>query len=670
MFVFSAFRRMLVGPRRIVVSALLSGLLPAVSAIAQNPPELARWIAPQHWQRDTDGPSLSLGEKGDFDDTHIFGAAVVKEGDRYFLWYSGSQGFAHDVSGKRGLPDERRYSLGLATSPDGKKFTKHAGGPVLTLEEEGRSILTPSVLRNTDGTPIREDGKLRMWFSTATFGRRARPHSIQSAVSSDGIKWEQVTPDLITRAYCPSVLKDDEGYQMWYTEPGPYPWVIKHARSQDGLKWTVTEKPVLEVAQDWEKFVVVYPSVIKVDGVYLMWYTSYANEDRKTTAIGFAASQDGVHWHKHPQNPVMKSDPERPWESHYNSSGSVIRMPDGSFRMWYFARKKPPFLNLYYSICTARWDGPEKNGPTSRRPRKMKFSATSPEEAAKWRQASRVKVRELLNLTDLQATREPGGQSIPFDVKTLRTEDREKYTWNEIELSSTPHRRIRAILTVPKSPADSKKFPAVVCNHGHGGNRHVVYDRSSIYHGFATELAESGFVTISTDVGQHEVYEQGRTLMGERLWDLIRCVDYLVSRPDVDENRMGCGGLSLGGEMTMWLGAMDPRMKAAVSSGFLTHMDVMEHGHCMCWKFPGVRENFEYCDIYSLIAPRALMCQNGLKETRAAFHVDWARQEMDEIHKAYQVYGAAEKAVLDVHPGGHVFRVPTAKKFFVDNLQQ
>jgi len=49
----------------------------------------------------------------------------------------------------------------------------------------------------------------------------------------------------------------------------------------------------------------------------------------------------------------------------------------------------------------------------------------------------------------------------------------------------------------------------------------------SIYRGFATALAEKGVVTISTDVGQHEVYEAGRLLMGERLWDLMRCVDYL-----------------------------------------------------------------------------------------------------------------------------------------------
>jgi hypothetical protein len=94
-----------------------------------------------------------------------------------------------------------------------------------------------------------------------------------------------------------------------------------------------------------------------------MWYASYLHEDRETTAIGFAASLDGIAWHKHPQNPVLRPDPERPWESNYVSSHSVIRLPDGSFRMWYASRKKPPFKNLYFALNTARWSGPSGETP-------------------------------------------------------------------------------------------------------------------------------------------------------------------------------------------------------------------------------------------------------------------------------------------------------------------
>ncbi len=107
-----------------------------------------------------------------------------------------------------------------------------------------------------------------------------------------------------------------------------------------------------------------------------MWYGSYDHAIRReTTAIGFAASVDGVNWHKHPRNPVLRPDPRREWESNYVGSGSVVRLADGSFRYYYASRKQPPFENLYFAINTARWKGPVGTGgeipasqPASARP--------------------------------------------------------------------------------------------------------------------------------------------------------------------------------------------------------------------------------------------------------------------------------------------------------------
>jgi esterase/lipase len=179
-----------------------------------------------------------------------------------------------------------------------------------------------------------------------------------------------------------------------------------------------------------------------------------------------------------------------------------------------------------------------------------------------------------------------------------------------------------------------------------------------------------GYVTISTTVSQHELYEKGRLLMGERLWDLIRCVDYLQSMPEVDHRRIGCAGLSLGGEMAMWLGAMDERIAAAVSAGFLTTMDHMEQNHCMCWKFEGLRELVDYADIYSLIAPRPLQCQNGMLEPASQFYVPLARQAMEEIRTIYKDLGKPENVVLDVHEEAHVIDLPGLLYFFEKHLNQ
>ena len=285
---------------------------------------------------------------------------------------------------------------------------------------------------------------------------------------------------------------------------------------------------------------------------------------------------------------------------------------------------------------------------------KQRSSASTPAELEARQAESRHLLFELLKTADLEKRREESPSAIPFHVKVLNTEDKPGYTRQETEFDSTPTRRIKAIVTTPKELTG--RAPAVVCIHGHGGNRNIVYDRSSLYRGFADELASRGYVTISTDVGQHEVYEEGRTLMGERLWDVLRCADYVSILKSVDSDRMGCAGLSLGGEMAMWLGAMDPRMKVTVSSGFLTTVENLQNGHCMCWDFPGFTENFDFCDIYGLIAPRALLCQIGEKETApGGFPPTLAYEAMAGIQRAYAIGANGHRARLDIHPEGHVF---------------
>jgi len=235
-------------------------VLLATASVAQVPEKLARWLGPQAWRRDTEGPVLSLGEPGSFDDTHIFAPAVVRVDGRTLLFYCGSSGTAHDLAPKR-VPDNRRFRLGLALSEDGKKFSRHPGGAVMELAS-GRSILTPTILKNADGTPIREDGKLRMWFSSAAFRGDDRVHAIQDATSTDGIEWSEPSPRQLTRAYAPTVIRSSDGYEMWFTRVSRYPWLMYHAKSDDGRKWKISEKPVLEPSQPWEHYLQIYPCVL------------------------------------------------------------------------------------------------------------------------------------------------------------------------------------------------------------------------------------------------------------------------------------------------------------------------------------------------------------------------------------------------------------------------
>ena len=304
--------------------------------------------------------------------------------------------------------------------------------------------------------------------------------------------------------------------------------------------------------------------------------------------------------------------------------------------------------------------------------RLLRCDTAGPEAVDAWQQQARLALAVLLNMDDqIAANRHDaaGCSPIPLQAAVLETEVRGSYVRELLEIDARADRRIKVVLTIPE-PRPEGRLPAVVCIHGHGGNRDIVYDRTSVYHGFAAELAERGYVTLSTDVGQHTVQDPQRTLMGERLWDLIRVVDLAVSRPEVDPQRVGCGGLSLGGEMAMWLGALDTRIAATVSSGFLTTMENMRKGHCVCWDFPGLQRRYEFADIYSLIGPRPLQCQNGrLEGLPGGFPVDLAEQAMAEIRQAYGALGQAEAAQLAVHDAGHVFDVPAGVAFFDATLK-
>jgi hypothetical protein len=326
------------------------------------------------------------------------------------------------------------------------------------------------------------------------------------------------------------------------------------------------------------------------------------------------------------------------------------------------------------SHVTLVWSDTEPAKVPAPHYRMMTYTSRPANDARSWQRDVRAKLFEILKIEDLLAKRD----GFAFDAKEISFADRGTHLVKELNINSTPGRNIRIIVTVPSSRKGP--VPAVVCIGGHGSNQYSPYNEQTvakdsskakadlIYRGFGTILAKKGYVTISTTVSQHEVYEDGRLLMAERLWDLIRCVDYVQSMPEVDGSRIGCAGLSLGGEMAMWLGAMDERIAATVSSGFLTTMDNMEQNHCMCWKFEGLRELVDYADIYSLIAPRPLQCQNGLLEPPTQFYVPLARQAMEEIRTIYRDLDRPENVTLDVHEEGHAIDLPALLYFFEKHL--
>jgi predicted peptidase len=147
----------------------------------------------------------------------------------------------------------------------------------------------------------------------------------------------------------------------------------------------------------------------------------------------------------------------------------------------------------------------------------------------------------------------------------------------------------------------------------------------------------------------------GQTLIGWRVWDVIRTLDYIASRPDLDANRVGCMGISGGGTATLFAAALEPRIRAAMVSGYLnTFRDsVGSLAHCVDNYVPGILNWAEMHDIAGLIAPRPLFVESGEQDN--IFPIRASIESFAKVRDIYSVFGAADRIEQEVFPGEHSF---------------
>jgi pimeloyl-ACP methyl ester carboxylesterase len=280
---------------------------------------------------------------------------------------------------------------------------------------------------------------------------------------------------------------------------------------------------------------------------------------------------------------------------------------------------------------------PEPKGPIPER-YELPFTATNRSEAVAWQRRARSRLFELVSACAPRKTL----LERPLDFQIASSEKRAGYTFHHASFQGNDAQRYACLWTMPDGAGP---FPAVLCLHGHGGSADAVWEPRQIYDGFARRLAEGGYCTLAPSFPH-------RTYAAETLWDLLRGVDILASNRQVDAQRIGVMGLSMGGEWAMWAAACDERLRAAVISGWMcTTEGVFAVFNCPCWELPGFVELMDVAEVNLLVAPRPVLFESA--ESDPCFLLRYTREGFNRIRAGYSVFAAPEAPVQDVFPGGH-----------------
>ncbi|MFN8632805.1 MAG: dienelactone hydrolase family protein [Chloroflexota bacterium] len=277
----------------------------------------------------------------------------------------------------------------------------------------------------------------------------------------------------------------------------------------------------------------------------------------------------------------------------------------------------------------------------------------------------------------------------PLDARVEERVDLADVVRERVTYAVEPGERVPAYLFVPTDVQPIERRPAIFAHHQHAGQFHVGKSEVAGLAGnpeqaYALELARRGYVVLAPDAicfeergpyhgaldmpsrpeagRDFERFEftsrllYGSCLQTKMLWDMQRGLDYLQSRPEVEADRLGCIGHSLGGQQTLFLAALDERVRAAVSScGFASMQSILRDdiNHNFGAYVPGWLEHGDVGELLAEVAPRAFLALNGA--TDRIFPVDGVEESYQVARRAYDAAGCTERLDLGIYPGGHGF---------------
>lgn len=271
--------------------------------------------------------------------------------------------------------------------------------------------------------------------------------------------------------------------------------------------------------------------------------------------------------------------------------------------------------------------------------------------------------------------------SSDLKARVEKVEPKDGYRLETVSYEVEPGERVTSFLLVPENATQSRPAPGICVWHQHAGQ----YDngkyepaglRGSEMHHTGVALAREGYVVLCPDTlgfadrvptqklkgGNLERWlflkyvVNGKSLAWKNILDMRRAVDFLSSRSEVQADRLGCYGHSMGSTHTWMVGPWEPRLKALVGNCCLPTYAAIHRTeilHCFPNFVPGIFQFGDTPDIAALIAPRALHLNFG--ETDAGSPIEEVRQGIETIRRAYQAVHKEENFTYFIEPDtGHV----------------
>jgi dienelactone hydrolase len=302
-----------------------------------------------------------------------------------------------------------------------------------------------------------------------------------------------------------------------------------------------------------------------------------------------------------------------------------------------------------------------------------------PSSLARWK-AQRAKVRSIVlnSLGDLPA------RPSPAKVSIVSVDRKPGWRIEKFVFDNGVDSRVPGYIAIPED--GKQRHPAILTMHGHGSSKDNMFGYQPTSQDVAELLVKNGYVVLGIDnyfngerrgagpAGSLETMQRGadqemslfklnlwlgRTLWGMMLRDEQIALDYLASRPEVDPQRIGAQGMSMGSTRAWWLGAIDDRIKAVVGVAcFTRYEDLIAirqlRAHGIYYFVPGILKHFDSEGVMALLAPRPFLALTG---DRDAGSPPAGMVRLEQILSSlYKLHGRPEAFRSVVYPEtGHVY---------------